>query len=31
MGCYAYNPTDYDEFYNFFAPALEMYHKVDLL
>merc|ERR1712019_82302 len=30
MGCYAMNPTDYDKFYNFFKPALEKYHKVNL-
>lgn len=30
MGCYAMNPTDYDKFSEFFRPALEKYHKVDL-
>ena len=30
MGCYAYQPNDYDEFNNFFKSALEMYHKVNL-
>merc|ERR1712060_65706 len=30
MGCYAMNPTDYDKYYNFFKPALEKYHKVNL-
>lgn len=30
MGCYAYQPGDYDEFNPFFKKALEMYHKVDL-
>jgi len=30
MGCYAYQPGDYDEFNNFFRAALEKYHKVDL-
>merc|ERR1711884_798141 len=30
MGCYAMNPTDYDKYYDFFKPALEKYHKVDL-
>ena len=30
MGCYAYQPGDYDEFNNFFKRALELYHKVDL-
>lgn len=30
MGCYAMNPTDYEEFKPFFKPALEKYHKVDL-
>merc|ERR1711970_1596806 len=30
MGCYAMNPTDYDDFYPFFKQALSKYHKVDL-
>lgn len=30
MGCYAMNPTDYDDFKAFFQPVLEKYHKVDL-
>merc|ERR1739848_917066 len=30
MGCYAMNPTDYDNFYEFFKKALSKYHKVDL-
>jgi len=30
MGCYASQPSDYDEFYAFFKPALERYHKVNL-
>jgi len=30
MGCYAYQPGDYDEFSKFFRKALELYHKVDL-
>merc|ERR1739848_103409 len=30
MGCYAMNPTDYDDFYEFFKKALSKYHKVDL-
>lgn len=30
MGCYAYQPGDYDEFKTFFAEALSRYHKVDL-
>merc|ERR1712000_728359 len=30
MGCYAMNPSDYDDFKPFFQPVLERYHKVDL-
>merc|ERR1739848_666812 len=30
MGCYAMNPTDYDEFYPVFKNALSKYHKVNL-
>jgi protein-arginine kinase len=30
MGCYAMNPTDYDDFYPFFKNALSKYHKVNL-
>ena len=30
MGCYANNPSDYDEFNEFFAKALSQYHGVDL-
>merc|ERR1712066_1128930 len=30
MGCYAMNPTDYDDFYPFFKAALGKYHKVNL-
>merc|ERR1739848_145235 len=30
MGCYAMNPTDYDNFYEFFKKALSKYHMVDL-
>jgi creatine kinase len=30
MGCYAYQPGDYDEFNPFFKAALSSYHKVDL-
>lgn len=30
MGCYAMNPTDYDNFKPFFQAALEKYHNVDL-
>lgn len=30
MGCYAMNPTDYDDFRPFFVKALQQYHKVDL-
>merc|ERR1739848_603568 len=30
MGCYAMNPTDYDNFYEFFKKASSKYHKVDL-
>jgi len=30
MGCYAMQPSDYDDFEAFFKPVLEMYHKVDL-
>jgi len=30
MGCYALNPSDYDDFKPFFSRALELYHKVDL-
>ena len=30
MGCYAYNPNDYDIFKPFFKEALQRYHKVDL-
>lgn len=30
MGCYAMNPTDYDDFHTFFKKALGRYHKVNL-
>merc|ERR1712071_82416 len=30
MGCYAMNPTDYDDFHTFFSKALGRYHKVNL-
>lgn len=30
MGCYAMNPSDYDELKPFFLKAVETYHKVDL-
>jgi creatine kinase len=30
MGCYAMNPSDYDEFAPFFKKALAQYHRVDL-
>ena len=30
MGCYGYNPSDYDDFKPFFKVALEKYHKVNL-
>jgi len=30
MGCYAMNPSDYDEFKPFFKAALSKYHKVNL-
>merc|ERR1711881_804980 len=30
LGCYAMNPSDYDDFYPFFKSVLEKYHKVNL-
>jgi len=30
MGCYAMQPSDYDDFKKFFQPVLERYHNVDL-
>merc|ERR1712088_450601 len=30
MGCYAMQPSDYDDFKKFFQPVLERYHKVNL-
>jgi len=30
MGCYAMQPSDYDDLKPFFKPVLEKYHKVDL-
>ena len=30
MGCYAYDPNDYDDFKTFFKVALEKYHHVNL-